>query len=381
MKKKQMKVRSFDYSLLFVIIFLVGFGLVMIYSTSSYVAQQKFNNAEYYFKKQLLAVGLGFVAMYIAYRLDYHFLKKIAPLLYIVSLITILLVPFIGYSANGAKRWIEVGPLSFQPAELTKIAVILYTAGLISKWGPAMEKKKLASLFKLAFVGGIPSVMILFLTDNLSSAVIILGICCVLVFLAYPGYKLFAFLGVVASAALVFAYSWLKANADTIQFSGFRGGRILTWLNPEKYADSTGLQTLQALYAIGSGGVFGKGLGKSLQKLSKIPEVQNDMIFSVICEELGLFGATCLILLFVLMLWRFLYIANHSKDIFGNLLVMGVFAHIAIQVMFNIGVVTNVLPNTGISLPFISYGGTSVMFLMAEMGIVLNVSTQIDTGR
>ena len=170
--------------------------------------------------------------------------------------------------------------------------------------------------------------------------------------------------------------AWAK-SAQLSADANFRFERILAWVNPEKFADDTGFQTVQSLYAIGSGGLFGKGLGKSLQKLGFIPEAQNDMIFSVICEELGLFGALCILIVFGIMLWRFVYIATNAPDLTGSLLVVGVFAHIAIQVVLNVAVVTNLIPNTGISLPFISYGGTSVLFLMAEMGIVLNVSRHI----
>lgn len=178
--------------------------------------------------------------------------------------------------------------------------------------------------------------------------------------------------GVAAVAALVFAIIQME-HSDL----GFRGGRILAWLNPEDYASGTGFQTLQALYAIGSGGIFGKGLGQSMQKLGFLPEAQNDMIFSIICEELGLFGGIAVILLFVLLIWRFMVIANNSSDLFGALLVVGVMGHIAIQVILNIAVVTNTIPNTGISLPFISYGGSSVMFLMVEIGLVLSVAKGI----
>lgn len=158
---------------------------------------------------------------------------------------------------------------------------------------------------------------------------------------------------------------------------GFRGERILAWLDPEAYASGKGFQTLQALYAIGSGDIFGKGLGQSMQKLGFIPEAQNDMIFSIICEELGLFGAIAIILLFLLLIWRFMIVANNAPDLFGALLVVGVMGHIAIQVILNIAVVTNTIPNTGISLPFISYGGSSVMFLLIEIGLVLSVSHSI----
>lgn len=376
MKQKRKRVQTFDYSLLFTIVFLLGFGMVMIYSTSSYNAQLKFNDSEFYFKKQLMAVAIGSVAMYAAYKFDYHWLKKLALPIYLLAIISIVLIIPMGYAANGAKRWLALGPFSFQPAEFAKLALVIFTASIICEMGKNM--KKIRSLIVILITTGIIAGMIMVITSNLSSAIIIFGIGIVMAFVAYPGYKLFVFLGGSAVAAFVAFYSWLTTSANESVSDSFRFKRLLVWLNPEKYADDKGLQTLQALYAIGSGGLFGKGLGKSLQKLGFIPEAQNDMIFSIICEELGLFGAFCIIMIFVLMLWRFISVANYAPDLFGSLLTMGVFAHIAIQVVLNIGVATNLIPNTGISLPFISYGGTSVVFLMIEMGIVLNVSSKIE---
>lgn len=197
-----------------------------------------------------------------------------------------------------------------------------------------------------------------------------------MLFVASPDYKRFVTVGLAGVAGAV-AVVYLISQASTTEGMNFRGVRILAWLDPEKYADDTGFQTLQGLYAIGSGGIFGKGLGQSIQKLGYLPEEQNDMIFAVICEELGLFGAIAVILIFLLMIWRFMVIANNAPDLFGALLVVGVMGHIAIQVILNIAVVTNTIPNTGISLPFISYGGTSVMFLLIEMGLVMSVARRI----
>ena len=198
-----------------------------------------------------------------------------------------------------------------------------------------------------------------------------------MLFISKPNNKLMLIItGALIVLAVVLVIVFFNVVDESSEM-GFRLKRILAWKNPEKYASGVGYQTIQALYAIGSGGFFGKGLGNSIQKLGFIPEAQNDMIFSVICEELGLFGAICLIILFVIMIWRFMVIANNSQDLFGSMLVVGVLSHIAIQVILNIAVVTNTIPNTGITLPFISYGGTSVLFLMVEMGIVLNVSSNI----
>ena len=214
------------------------------------------------------------------------------------------------------------------------------------------------------------------ITDNMSSAVIILGIAVFMIFVASPDYKKFIVMGSIAVAG-VSGIVYAIANAASSEGKNFRFDRVLAWLNPEAYAQDKGFQTLQALYAIGSGGIWGKGLGQSMQKLGFLPEAQNDMIFSIICEELGLFGALAIILLFIILIWRLMVIANNAQDLFGAMLVVGVLSHVAVQVILNIAVVTNTIPNTGISLPFISYGGTSVLFLLAEMGLALSVSKGI----
>lgn len=364
----------FDYTLLFVVIFLIIFGLVMIYSTSSYEAASDFDgDSTYYLKKQLFATVLGAFVMGATTLIDYHVWEKFAlPGLLISFVLVFLVLTPMGISANGARRWIGIGPLSLQPAEVVKIEVILFCAVLITK----MNKKRISTVKGMVTILVIPIVFALLLwqvTDNLSSAIIVGGIAVVMLFVAdsdYLKYILIA-LAVIALAAIVIyvATHW--------EGGSFRLKRVKTWLDPESDPSDTGFQTLQALYAIGSGGIFGKGLGASMQKLGFLPEAQNDMIFSIICEELGLFGALAVILLFVLLIWRCMVIANNAQDLFGAMLVVGVMAHFAIQVILNIAVVTNTMPNTGISLPFISYGGTSEMFLMAEIGLVLNVSRQI----
>ena len=212
----------------------------------------------------------------------------------------------------------------------------------------------------------------------MSSALIVALISVVMTFVAYPGYKIYVALTGLVAAGVGGIYAWLTNMIKGGNMTeSFRLNRLLVWINPENYASDKGFQTVQALYAIGSGGLFGKGLGKSLQKLGYIPESQNDMIFSIICEEIGLFGAIFVIIVFGVMLWRIAHVAQNAPDLFGTLLVSGVFAHIAIQVVLNIAVVTNFIPNTGVSLPFISYGGTSETILLAEIGLVLNVSSKI----
>lgn len=365
-----------DYSLLFIVLFLLGFGLIMVYSTSSYEANLDFGDSAYYLKKQLFATVLGLIAMTVVANIPYHFWEKFAVLGYIVSAVLILLIIPFGHEAGGAKRWIYIGPISLQPAEVAKLGMILFLASMICNMGKAIRTRK-----GFWMVIGMPlpvALMIWKITNNMSSAIIVMGIAVLMLFVSSPEYKRFILLGlagVAGVAAIVFAIVQMAASqADSLNF---RGARILAWLDPEAYASEKGFQTLQALYAIGSGGILGKGLGQSMQKLGFLPEAQNDMIFSIICEELGLFGGIAVIVMFLLLIWRFMIIANNAPDLFGALLVVGVLAHIAIQVILNIAVVTNTIPNTGISLPFISYGGSSVMFLLIEIGLVLSVAKGI----
>lgn len=356
--------RKWDMSLLVTAIFLVCFGLVMIYSTSSYEAAMKFGDSAYYLKKQLIATALGLIIMFFTAASDYHRWKKCAVLAYIATIICILLVLTpIGIEANGARRWIGVGSFSFQPAELAKLSIILFFAFFLSK-KPNLVNKFGTSLAML-FYAGLISGLIVIITKNLSSAIIVMGIAYIMILVTSKKSRWFVFVAVLGFVGMV---------AALFLAGGFRLERIRVWLEPEKYAQDGGFQTLQALYALGSGGLFGKGLGQSVQKLGFVPEAQNDMVFSIICEELGIFGGIAIIILFGFMIWRFMVIANNAEDLFGTLIAVGVLAHIAIQVVLNIAVVTNTIPNTGITLPFISYGGTSTVFIMAEMGLVLSVS-------
>ena len=304
---------------------------------------------------------------------DYHFYSRYAGYFYVFSNFLLFITKFIGHEVNGAKRWIKIGPIQFQSAEPAKLAIILFISVLIIKLGRQMKGLK-APLIVAAF-GIITFLLTWKFTDNLSTALIILGMTCVLIFVAHPKTRPFIILGCGGLAAAVIGLRILVANIGTSD--SFRLNRILVWLDPEKYSDNGGYQVLQGLYAIGSGGLFGKGLGNSTQKIQSIPEAQNDMIFSIICEELGLFGAVLLTILFVFLLYRLMFIAQNAPDLLGSLIVTGIFAHIALQVVLNIAVVLNFIPTTGVTLPFISYGGTSILFLMAEMGIALNVSRQI----
>lgn len=366
-KQKERRKRAtsyFDYNMLFILIVLIGFGLVMLYSSSSYTATNKFGDSAYYLKHQLFAMILGLVPMIFLIAVDYRIWKRFATLIYFVSfaLCIAVFVPGIGVERNGSTRWIQLGPIQFQPSEFAKIAVIIFLAMVIDKIPKQMAKT--VNLLKV-LVMLLPIVGVI-AYSNLSTAIIVVGIAVCMLFVASPKYRPFF---LIIGLGIVFVILF-------ITMSTYRGGRIEAWLHPETAGDK-GYQTMQGLYAIGSGKLFGKGLGASLQKLGNVPESMNDMIFTIICEELGLFGAICVILLYILLIWRMMVIANNARDLFGALLVTGIMSHIAIQVILNIAVVTNTIPNTGVTLPFISYGGTSVVFLMSEMGLVLGVSRGI----
>jgi len=347
-----------DYTLLFLVLFLVCFGLITLYSTSAYNGRVKFDDSGYYFKKQLFATSIGIALMYFISRVDYHIFDRFAVAGYFISLTLSTLVLLVGDSYNGSKRWLSLGPLSFQPSEFAKLAVILFLAHMVCN----MKKKRNSILQLFLVLGLVLPIVGLVGTNNLSTAIIILGIAVILVFVSDSRYIQFVWMGGIGVAFV----------AIFLSLESYRLERLAIWRDPENY--EKGFQTIQGLYAIGSGGLFGKGLGESIQKLGFVPEAQNDMIFSIICEELGLAGATILVIVFITLIWRFMVVATHATDLLGSLIVVGIMGHIAIQVILNVAVVTNTIPNTGITLPFISYGGTSVMFLLAEMGLALSVS-------
>ncbi len=369
------KVHSYyDYSLLFLILFLVCFGLVMIYSTSSYNAQKFYGDAAYYLTRQALFAGAGILIMLFVSKIDYRLYTKKLPIiklrpitiLYFLCALLQTYVIIFGDEVKGAKRWIKLGSLgTFQPSELSKIAVILGTAFIVNL-APRKLDKIWGFLRVLLFMGPLLGLIV---AENFSTGLII-GL--IIVAISFVASKKKAYF-IISGAALAGLASLL------IFFVDFRTTRIEAWRNVETH--EKGYQILQGLYAIASGGVFGKGLGESMQKLGFIPESHNDMIFSVVCEELGLFGAVTLILLFILLLWRIFIIAINAPDLYGGLIATGVLVHIASQVLINIAVVTSTIPPTGIPLPFISYGGSSLMVILFEMGIVLSISNQIKVQR
>ena len=368
------KPEYYDYNLVAAIILLTCFGLVMLYSTSAYTSTIKYGDDMYFFKKQaaisfVCIAGALFISMF-----DYHILARFTGVLYGVAAGSMVLVRTpLGTVSNGARRWLRIGPIQFQPAEIAKIAVIVCLSYMIGHMGKKMNSLK--ACMTLGAMGTFLALLAYVCTDNLSTAIIIFCITVGMIFVAHPKTRIFLILVAVAIAflaILVFVIGQSVKETDD-----FRLNRIIAWLHPENATGTAAYQTIQALYAIGSGGFLGRGLGNSIQKLGSVPEAQNDMIFSIICEELGIVGGVILLLLFGYLLYRLCFIAQNAPDLFGSLIVSGIFIHIALQVILNIAVVVNLMPNTGVTLPFISYGGTSIMFLMAEMGLALSVSKQI----
>ena len=351
----------FDYSLLVIILFLVGFGLVMVYSASSYTAALDYGDSAYFFKRQAIFAVMGVACMLVISKIDYHFLKRLTVLAFIGIGIMVIAVLLVGSASGGSTRWLELGPLRFQPSELAKMAIIMFVAHATTNKVWKLNDWKV--MLKIMIPPMILTVLIAI--ENLSTAIICGVIVMAILFVASPKYWPFVALTAVGAVGGVLF----------ILTAGYRAERIDAWLNVETHPK--GYQTLQAMYAIGSGGLWGRGLGQSIQKMDFIPESHNDMIFSVICEELGLVGGVALILLFIILIWRLMMIIVNARDLYGSLLVVGVLAHVAVQVLINVAVVTNTMPNTGVPLPFISYGGTSLVFLLVEMGIVLSVARQI----
>lgn len=377
-KKNETKKRRFyDYSLIFIILFLLVMGLIMIYSASSYTADLKFKNSAYFVNKQLIFVVAGLILMIFVSIVPYQVWIKLSKLIYVVATALVGAVLVIGRDANGARRWINLFGIKFQPSEFVKVAIIIFSSYYLVKYKNDLHstdrkvaEKKLWFLFGVIFV---PTVLVM--VENLSTSIIIFLIAFCMSFLGTSNKRLHT-VGAIAMGVILF---FSKPFVKFIYERGARDyhlTRLLVWAEPEKFSRDGGYQVIQGLYAIGSGSYFGKGLGQGMQKFF-LPESQNDMIFAIIVEELGLFGAGLIMGAFVFLIYRMIKIAFSVKDPEGVYLVVGILIHLSLQVILNIAVVTGVLPNTGVSLPFISYGGTSILVLLGEMGIVLSVARSI----
>lgn len=353
-----------DYYLLADIIIILLFGLVMVFSASSANAADTMGDSYYYLKNQGIMAAAGLFAMWFLSRFDYHNLGKFANIMFVGTVVLLLAVLVVGTESKGAKRWLGVGPVSFQPSELAKITMIIFISFKLSlDRGKIKKSAKEVGIY--AAIIGFVSLLVL-LEKHLSGTVVIAAVCILLLFVAGLPSKWF-FGGGAAAVLLAFV---------AIIIEPYRMKRLVTFLDPFKYKMGDGWQIVQSLYAIGSGGLFGLGLGRSRQKYLYIPEPQNDFIFSIICEELGFVGALAVIILFAIFIYRGVNIALRAPDRFGRYLAFGMTALVALQVIVNIAVVTSSMPVTGMQLPLFSAGGSSMVFLLAGLGILLNVSRQ-----
>lgn len=360
-----------DAILFNVILVLLCFGLVMCFSASAPSANQNMGDSYYYFRKQLTVAIIGFVGMLIAMRYDYHKLAKKLPL-FLGATIVLLLVVLLFPEQNGGKRWINIG-FSFQPSELAKFTVILWLACKLSSKKQKWNKPKDAQTFVRYFIKDFLPYLgflgifafLLMLEPHFSCTMLIFLVGVVMLFVAGMNWGYLVAIAAPVMAVVVWLVSF-----------GYRSARITSWLDPFANPQGDGWQIIQSLFAIGSGGMFGLGLGQSRQKFLWLPEPYNDFIFAVLCEELGFVGAACVIALFAVLIWRGICIAQRAPDLLGTLLAVGITALMALQFVINIAVVTGTIPVTGMPLPFFSSGGTALIFTLAEMGVLLNISTQ-----
>ncbi len=368
--KPKTKTGKMDMPLLIVVLMLVALGIVMVLSASAPSALADYGNSYHYLMTQGLATILGLAVMLFLSKVNYKVYQKFYKIIYLgsVAILFTVLIPGIGMEVSGARRWIDLG-IQIQPSEITKIGLIISLAGYFSD-----TTKKFDNFWEacgLPVVATAIPIAILYLVQNhLSAGIIIATVTVITIIISGCQLKYLltmAGIGVAGISGLLIIFKDKIAN-------GFRSDRIMAWLNPWEDISGTSYQTVQGLYAIGSGGLFGVGLGESKQKYLYIPEAHNDFIFAILAEELGFVGCVLVLVLFAILVVRGVLIAIRAEDVFGSLTAIGITALIAVQVILNIAVVTNTIPNTGISLPFLSYGGSSLIILLASIGVLLNIS-------
>ena len=367
-KESEFKDNSIDYTLLIVVLLLLSLGLIMVLSASSPTALSEGKSTYSYFIKQAIFAVIGLIAMFFISKIDFKIYKRFYKIAYILAIVLLVLVLLIGKEVGGAKRWIYItSSFSFQPSEIVKFLMIIFYAGILTKNRDKLHFFGKGLIWHLLFL--VPIAILLILEPHLSATIVIAGICIIMMIMA--GCK---FWQMVVSGLCV----GVPALIAIIMSNTYQLQRVLTFLDPWSDALGDGWQVIQSLYAIGSGGLFGVGLGQSKQKFLYLPEPQNDFIFSVLAEELGFVGCVFVIVLFAILIWRGILIAMKSPDMFGSLLAIGITALIAIQVIINIAVVTSSMPATGMQLPFFSYGGTALFILLCEIGVLLNISRTIN---
>jgi cell division protein FtsW len=362
------------------VIFLMAFGLVMIFSASSYSSSISADcnyDSAYYFKKQLMFVILGSVAAIGINFIPYKWIKKLGLIAYGVSTVLILLLKTpLGVTSGGATRWLNLG-FRFQVADATKVCMIVFMACYVNKYWKDIHKLKTILILWVAV--GIQAGLLLIISSNLSSCLILLLMVFVLTFIVSKNIAPHVVTVVVAGIGVTVFIIWLKGHLpleSQLDDYPYQLQRFCAWLDPEKYASSIGYQPLQSLYAIGSGGFWGKGLGNGTQKLVNIPEAQNDMIFAIICEELGFIGAAIMFIMYGYLLYQLFIVVRESRNLYASLIVIGVMLHIIFQIIVNVCVAVNFFPNTGVSLPFVSSGGSAIICTLAEIGLVIGIRRQ-----
>ena len=363
-KDKDFSKRPLDFPLLIIVLIMLSLGIVMVLSASSPTSLSETGSSYTYVKTQILSAVIGLIGMFFVSKIDYRFYQKFYKHAWWVALILLALVLIAGKTVNGAKRWIYITEtLSFQPSEIVKLLMIIFYAGILVKNRDQLKHYGKGFLKHMCFLA--PIIGLLLLQPHFSASVVIIGICSIMMIMAGCKFWHFAATGGGIGVPGVLAL---------ILFSDYRLQRVITFIDPWKDATDTGWQVIQSLYAIGSGGLFGVGLGESKQKFLYIPEPHNDFIFSILGEELGFIGCTAVLVLFAIFIWRGVLIAMKAPDMFGSLVAIGITALVAIQVVINVAVVTSSMPATGMPLPFFSYGGTALFILLCEMGVLLNIS-------
>lgn len=381
-KTKEPKVKHYyDIYLLTYIVLTVCFGLVMLFSASAYQSETRMGSSVKFLIKQLIYAVGGILIMIGVSFCDYKIFRKFSGLAWVISIGAMLLVnSSLGHESHNARRWLKIGGMTVQPSELAKLAIILFLPWFITTIKVDIQTFK-GTVIAFSF-GLIPAIVAWKVTDNMSTGIIIAGISWFMIGFAKPKpvkFMIFTVLAVVA--VYVIGYFWaehlIKIATSESVIKSFRNRRLLAWRDPYRFIQGVGWQVIQGLYAIGSGGFLGKGLGRSTQKLYNVPEAQNDFILPIIYEEMGFFGVVLMIVLFISIIFRLMHIAFNVRERYAVLVIVGIVLHISIQVVFNICVVLNLIPTTGVSLPFISSGGTALVITLIEMGVALSISRSI----
>lgn len=378
-KKKEIKgFSSFlnnpvDFTLVITVLLLLSMGLVMVLSASSPTSLQEYNNSYKYFLRQLIFAVIGLVGMYFVSKIDYRIYQRFYKIAWFASILLLAAVLVVGTDSHGAKRWIDLGFTTFQPSELVKFFIIVFYAGILVEHRNDLGKFWKGLVKHILYLA--PIIILLLLEPHVSTSMVIIITCCIMMIMAGCKFWQFVLSGIVAAGGIGTIATVLYFISEKFQEKfQYIVTRVITFTDPWQDVTGDGWQVIQSLYAIGSGGLFGTGLGESKQKYLYLPEPHNDFIFSVLAEELGFVGCLIVFILFAIFIWRGILIAMKAPDMFGSLVAVGITALVGIQAIINVAVVTSSMPATGMQLPFFSYGGTALSILLCEVGVLLSIS-------